>query len=105
MEPLMTKKDLAQRWQVTPRAIEQWVRDGRLTPCRNVPGDIRFNPGYIAELEGIKMEKFTPLERRRMEHRIEELESKLQKTESALARAQAILTEAMYFQEKGVKEG
>lgn len=97
---LLTKKDLAERWKVTPQAIEKWVRDGRLTPCRSVPGDIRFNPEYIAELEGIKHDKLSPMERRRMEREIEELTTRLSKAESALAKANSIITEAIYYQAK-----
>lgn len=96
MEPLITKKDLAARWQVTTAAIDLWIREGRLAPCRNVPGDIRFNPDYIAGLEGVKMDKFSPLERRRMQRENEELKARLSKAESALARAQAVITEAIY---------
>jgi predicted site-specific integrase-resolvase len=99
-DKLLTKKDLCERWQVTPRAIDQWVRDGRLTPCQKVPGDMRFSISYIDELEGVKMNKLSPLERRRMEKEIEELTVRLEKAEGALARAQSIITEAIYFQVK-----
>lgn len=97
---LLTKKDLCERWQVTPRAIEQWVRDGRLTPCQKVPGDMRFSLSYIEELEGVKLDKLSPLERRRLERENEELRVKLGKAESALSKAQSIISEAIYFQVK-----
>jgi predicted site-specific integrase-resolvase len=98
MEKLLTKKELAERWQVSPRAIEQWVRDGRLSPCRQVPGDIRFSPEYIAELEGLKLDKLSPLERRRLENEIKSLREKLQRYESAMAKVNMISGETMYLQ-------
>jgi predicted site-specific integrase-resolvase len=97
MGKLLTKKELAERWQVSPRAIEQWVRDGRISPCKQVPGDIRFSPEYIAELEGVKLDKLSPLERRRLEKEIESLREKLQRYESAMAKVNLISGEIMYL--------
>jgi len=71
MEKLLTKQDLADRWQVTVRTIENWIKDGTLAPVKGIP-TVRFNPVYIAELEGIKMDKFSPLERRKLERELAE---------------------------------
>ncbi|KPU43018.1 chromosome-anchoring protein RacA [Oxobacter pfennigii] len=100
MDKLLTKKDLAERWQVSTKTIENWVKEGKLTPCRNIPGDMRFHPDYITELEGVKLDKFSPLERRKMEREIEELKVRLEKAEGALAKVSMISTEAVYFKLK-----
>lgn len=99
MEPLMTKKDLAEHWKVSLSTIDNYIADGVITPVKGIPS-IRFNPDYIRKLDGTPLEKFSPLERRRMQRENEELKAKLEKAEGALARAQAIITEAMYCQEK-----
>lgn len=73
---LLTQKDLAERWQVTVKAIENWRKDGVITPVKGIPA-IRFAPEYIAQLEGIKLERFSPLDKRRLE-----LENERLKTEN-----------------------
>lgn len=70
---LLTKKDLAKRWQLDERTIDKYRTEGILTPCKGVLA-VRFSPQYITELEGVKLEKFSPIERRRLEIKIEELE-------------------------------
>lgn len=72
LDKLLTKKDLAEKWQVTPQTIDNYIADGVITPIKNIPS-IRFNPQYIAELEGVKLEKFSPMERRRLEIQLEEV--------------------------------
>lgn len=73
MDKLLTQKDLAKRWQVTEATIKNWRDEGILQPVKGIPV-IRFTEQYIAELEGVKLERFSPLERRRMERRLEQLE-------------------------------
>lgn len=70
MDRLLTKKDLAERWQVTETSIDNWRRDGILTTCKGVPS-VRFSPQHIEELEGIKLDKFSPLERKKLEKELE----------------------------------
>jgi hypothetical protein len=69
MGNLLTKKDLAEKWQVSERSIDIWRQEGTISECKGVPA-IRFSPQYIAELEGVKLEKFSPLERRRLEREL-----------------------------------
>lgn len=94
MDKLLTKKDLAERWQVNTLSIDRWVRDGRLQPC-NIPGDMRFNPDYIAQLEGIKIDRLSPIERRRLERENEELQARLGKVETALMQVQAVIADTI----------
>ncbi len=69
---LLTTKDLAERWQVGERTINEYKAQGVIVPVKGIPC-VRYNPQYIAELEGIKLGKFSPYERRRLEREIEEL--------------------------------
>ena len=73
MDKLLTQKDLAKRWQVTEATIKNWRDEGILQPVKGLPV-IRFTEQYVSELEGVKLERFSPLERRRMERRLEQLE-------------------------------
>lgn len=72
MDKLLTRKELAERWQVTPKAIDDWRREGILTPCKGIPA-IRFSLQHIQELEGVKPERFSPLEKRKLERELEEV--------------------------------
>ncbi len=72
MDKLFTQQDLAKRWQVTVKTIENYRLDGIITPVRGLTA-IRFTPEHIAEVEGVKLERFSPLERRKMEKEIAEL--------------------------------
>lgn len=70
-EKLLTKKDLAERWQVSERTIDQYREDGIITPVKGLPC-IRFNSNYIAKIEGNIPEKVTMRERK-LEREIEQL--------------------------------
>ena len=71
MDKLLTKKELADRWKVTETSIDNWRREGTLTACKGMPV-VRFSPQHIAELEGIKLDKFSPLERKKLEKSLED---------------------------------
>jgi len=72
MEKLLTQQDLADRWQVSVRAVENWRKEGILQPAKGIPA-IRFTIEHVTDLEGTKFEKFSPMERRKLEREIEEL--------------------------------
>lgn len=76
MDKLLTKKDLAERWQVSIATIDRWVSDKIITPVKGIPS-IRFNPHHILELEGVKIERLSPLERKRLEKDIQELKDRI----------------------------
>lgn len=73
---LLTQKDLAERWQLTVRAVENCRKDGVITAVKGVPG-IRFTLQQIEELEGTQLERFSPIERKRLEREIETLKQKI----------------------------
>ena len=72
MDKLLTQKDVAERWQLTVRAIENCRKEGIITPVKGVPG-IRFNLQQIEELEGVKLDRFSPVARKKLEREIEAL--------------------------------
>ena len=75
-EKLFTKQDIATRWKLTIKTINTYIADGILIPAKGIPS-IRFTPQHIAELEGIEINKFSPLERKRMLREVKELENKI----------------------------
>lgn len=72
---LLSVKDLAKRWGKDEGTIRRYVNEGIITPCSGVPGTM-FHPQYIAKLEGIELERFSPLQKRRLEQENEELMQK-----------------------------
>ncbi|ALR90261.1 histidine kinase [Clostridium butyricum] len=98
METLLTVNDLAKKWQKDERTIRKYIADGTITACKGVPG-VMFHPKYIAELEGIEFEKFTQLERKKMQNENnalkkenEELKSLLREYQTINLKSLAILT-------------
>ncbi|APC42706.1 histidine kinase [Clostridium estertheticum subsp. estertheticum] len=73
---LLTQQDIAGRWQLTVRAVENCRKAGIITAVKGVPG-IRFNLQQIEELEGTKLERFSPIERKKLEREIEALKQKI----------------------------
>lgn len=102
MEQLLTKPQLAEHWQVTEKAIENWVKDGLITPCQRVPGHVRFSPKYIAELEGVKLEKHSPLEWRRLQKELESWRTKAEKLEETFNKLDMVISEKRYLMQKEV---
>jgi transposase-like protein len=78
MKDLLTQSELAERWQVTEESIRKWRNEGLIQTAKGVPV-IRFTMQHILELEGVKLEKFSPLLKRKMERELEELREENQK--------------------------
>lgn len=90
MDKLLTQKDLAERWQVSIKAIESYRQQGLITPVEGIPS-IRFNPQHIAELEGTRLERFSPIERKRLEREVEDLKQENEKLKCILSQTLATL--------------
>lgn len=88
-EILFSVKDLSTRWQKDEGTIRRYVKEGILTPCSGVPG-MMFHPKYIAQLEGVELERFSPLEKRRMENEISSLTKKVETLSELLREYQTI---------------
>lgn len=87
---LLTQKELAERWQVTEESIRNWRNEGIIQTAKGVPV-IRFTMQHILELEGVKLEQFSPLLKRRMERELEELREENQRLKKIIGN---ILAEA-----------
>ncbi|WP_346920620.1 histidine kinase [Clostridium sp. UBA7339] len=96
---LLTVKDLAARWQKDEGTIRRYIAEKTITPCKNVPG-MMFHPSYIAKLEGVELDKFSPLERRRMQRRIEDLETIVKLQNEQLRKVAMLGTESMNLLQK-----
>jgi len=95
MDRLLTKKDLAERWQVSEHTIDEYTQKGIIKRVSKI-ASIRFNPQHIREIEGTKLERFSPLERRKLEREVEELKLKLKKAEDVIAQVQMLSTGHVY---------
>lgn len=84
MTQLLTQKDLAERWQMSVKSIEEYRKAGIIPIVEGLPA-IRFNLQTILELEGTKLEKFTPLERRRMERELNEIKEENKRLKNILS--------------------
>jgi len=89
MEKLLTQQDLADRWQVTKKTIENYRLEGILKPCKGIP-TIRFTEQHILELEGVKLEKISPLMYKKLERELEEVKSQNERLKEVLGN---VLTE------------
>jgi len=63
---LLTKRELAERWQVSVRTIDNWIKEGIVSICEKIPVP-RFTESYVQEMEGIKLDKFSPIQMRKLE--------------------------------------
>lgn len=92
---LLTVAELSIRWQRDEATIRRYVREGTLTPCEGVPG-MMFHPEYISKLEGVELERFSPLEKRRLERELESATIENKRLKEIIARAQCLFTEAVF---------
>lgn len=81
---LLTQKELAERWNCSVQSIEGHRKSGILKQCPNVPG-IRYHIDHIMELEEVKLEKFSPVYRRKLENENEQLKQELDKYKQIVA--------------------
>lgn len=91
---LLTQQDLADRWQVSVRAIENWRKEGVLQPAKAVPA-IRFTEDYISELEGVEMKKTSPLQVKRLERELEKAREENAQLKGIISRVLAETSKAI----------
>lgn len=94
MAQLLTQQDLAKRWQVEVRTIENYRKSGIIQPVKGIPL-IRFTEQHIQELEGIKLDKMSPLERRRLEREINELQLIIDKLKAENAQLKNVISRVL----------
>jgi len=95
MDKLLTKKDLAQRWQVSEQAIDDYRIKGIISAVKGLPS-VRFNPQHIAEIEGTKLERFSPIEKKKLQRENEQLRLQLKNAEEIIAKVQMLSTGHIY---------
>ncbi|OLS02440.1 MerR family transcriptional regulator [Tissierella creatinophila] len=88
MNKLLSQDDLATRWGVTIRTIENWRKEGIITPCKGIPA-IRFTEQHILDIEGVKLEKVSPLMYRKLEIDLEKTKQENEKLKGILAKITA----------------
>ncbi|EOU1465715.1 histidine kinase [Clostridium perfringens] len=81
---LLTKKELAERWGCTPKYIDNLRAEGVISTVKGLPAP-RFNIQHILEIEGTKVEAFSPLERRRLERELKALREENQQLKGVLS--------------------
>lgn len=72
MKTVLTQQELAERWGVTVKTLTEWRNSGVIQPIKGIPV-IRFSIDYINQIEEVTPERFSPLERRKLEQEIEKL--------------------------------
>lgn len=81
------------------KSIRKYVTEGVVKTCKGVPG-VMFHPKHIAELEGVGLDKFSPIERRKMQQRIEDLETIVKLQSEQLIKIAMLGTESMNLLQK-----
>lgn len=82
---LFSIEELAERWHCHTRTISKYMAEGKISPCDNTP-KVLFREDYIDQLElgGLKLDKMSSLERKKLENRIKELEEENKAKDSIL---------------------
>lgn len=71
MKRLLTRGELAERWGVDVRTIANWENDKVIQRVDGIPLP-RYSLAHIEAIEGVKdLNRFSPLERRRLEGELE----------------------------------
>jgi transposase len=96
---LLSVKDLSKRWQKDEGTIRRYVAEGIIVSCKGVPG-MMFHPQYVSKLEGIELDKFSPIERRRMQGEIDELQQLVKLQNEQLRKVAMLGTESMNLLQK-----
>ncbi|AGK98197.1 hypothetical protein [Clostridium pasteurianum] len=100
MDKLLTKKDLAERWQVSERTIDQYRENRIIVPVKGIPC-IRYNLQYIEKIEGCIPERAT-LRERKLEKELEEVKKERDCFKGILQTVLAESSKIISFQEKKV---
>lgn len=83
LKTVLTQQELSKRWGVTVKALTEWRNSGVLQPIKGIPS-IRFSLEYINKMEEVTPERFSPLERKRLEKEIEILQHEKSKLQQVL---------------------
>ena len=85
MKTVLTKAELADRWNVDTRTIDKWEQNKIIQRIEGIPAP-RYSIEHIQQIEGIKnINQFSPLERRRLESELEKLKTENEKLRAVLS--------------------
>jgi hypothetical protein len=73
---LLTRNELATRWKMSIDSIDEMRKNGVIKQVPRI-NCIRFNLQRIEEIEETKIERFSPLERKRLQNEIEILKTRI----------------------------
>ena len=92
VQTLLSRQDLAQRWDLTTQAILNYEQQGIITRNPNIPTP-RYSIEEIERIEtsGMEINPLSPLERRRLEKHIHDLENELDEAKTKLYKIYSIL--------------
>ena len=79
MKQLLSKKELAERWDCSISTIDRRIREKAIKPALKSP--IRFNIDDILRAEGTEISKLSPYERKQLEREIEGLQHRVNELE------------------------
>lgn len=98
---LLSREDLAQRWGVNVRTIIKYEQDGIITRNPNLPTP-RYSIFEINKLDGIELNRLSPIERKRLEKELEEVTRERDQLKSIITEMNMVMTKAMYKQAKAI---
>jgi len=85
MKVVLTKAELADRWNVDTRTIDKWEQNKIIQRIEGIPAP-RYSIENIQQIEGTNnLNQFSPLERRRLESELEKLKAENEKLRTVLS--------------------
>ena len=101
-QQMLTKKQLAARWEISTSTLDRRVREKFITPALKNP--IRFNLEDVLRAEGTEVGKLSPYERKRLEREKAELEQKVLELEEENRSIKRMVTNAVAEMTQVLKE-
>ena len=85
MKTVLTKAELADRWNVDTRTIDKWEQNKIIQRIEGIPAP-RYSIENIQQIEGTNnLNQFSPLERRRLESELEKVKAENEKLRTVLS--------------------
>ena len=85
MKTVLTKAELADRWNVDTRTIDKWEQNKIIQRIQGIPAP-RYSIEDIQQIEETKnLNQFSPLERRRLELELEKVKAENEKLRAVLS--------------------
>jgi len=93
-QTLLSREELARRWNVTVTTIINYENSGVITRNPKIPTP-RYSLQEIAKLEGTDLNPMSPMEKRRLQKEIEDLNKKLERQSEQLRKYASLGIESM----------